>query len=154
MDTIIDYLFQHHDKFLYIIAGVALLVELTLIGLSGPLLFFAIGCALTGVLISLNMISTWEIELLFVGLFTLLSSLVMWKPLKKFQGKGPVSDNSSDMIGQMVTVSETLSKQGGSIRFSGINWTARLDQNSSIETIEIGQLVKIYAVDGNIMIIK
>jgi len=154
MDIVIDYLFQHHDKFLYIIAGVALLIELSLVGLSGPLLFFAIGCALTGVLISLNMISTWEAELLFVGVFTLLASLVMWKPLKQFQGKGQVSDNSSDMIGQMVTVSETLTKQGGSIRFSGINWTARLEQDSDITSVAVGELVKIYAVDGNIMIIK
>ncbi len=154
MDTLIDYLFYNHDKLLYIIAGISLLIELTLIGLSGPLLFFAIGCALTAVLISLNMISSWEMELLFVGLFTLMASLVMWKPLKRFQGNGTVHDNSSDMIGRTVAVSETLNKHGGYIRFSGINWSARLDQDSSSASIAIGELVTIYAVDGNVMIIK
>ena len=37
-----DYLLNNHDKILYGVASIALLVELTLIGLSGPLLFFAI----------------------------------------------------------------------------------------------------------------
>ena len=35
---------NNHDKILYVIAAISLLVELTMIGLSGPLLFFAIGC--------------------------------------------------------------------------------------------------------------
>ncbi|MEI6897089.1 MAG: NfeD family protein [Psychromonas sp.] len=154
MNAIFDYLVHHHDTLLYIIAGLSLLVELTVIGLSGPLLFFAIACAITAVLVSLNIVSSWEMELLLVGLFTLLSSVLMWKPLKRFQGSGHVSDNSSDMIGQNVPVSEVLTQHGGSIRFSGINWTARLSEDSSHESIAIGEYVKIHAVDGNIMIIK
>ncbi|WP_022941607.1 NfeD family protein [Psychromonas hadalis] len=154
MDTIIDYLFNNHDKLLYIFAGISLLVELTLIGLSGPLLFFAIGCALTGVLVSLNIVSTWEMELLFVGVFTLLSSLVMWKPLKQFQGSGNVSDTSSDMIGQMVPVSDTVTHHGGNVRHSGINWNARLSDDSPAKSIATGERVKICAVDGNILIVK
>ncbi len=154
METIIEYLFNNHDKLLYLIAGVSLLVELTLIGLSGPLLFFAIGCALTGALVSLNMISTWEMELLFVGLFTLLSSIVMWKPLKQFQGSGIVTDSSSDMIGQIVPVTEIVTETGGSVRHSGINWNARLSGASTIDTIEVGAQVKICAVDGNVLIVK
>jgi membrane protein implicated in regulation of membrane protease activity len=154
METMIDYLFNNHDKLLYLIAGCALLIELTLIGLSGPLLFFAIGCALTGILVSLNLISSWEMELLFVGLFTLSSSIVMWKPLKLFQGSGSVIDTSSDMIGQRVAVSETLTKYGGKIRFSGINWNARLSEESTQQSIAIGEHVNIAGVEGNVMIIK
>lgn len=154
MDVIIDYLFNNHDKLLYLIAGVSLLVELTLIGLSGPLLFFAIGCALTGVLISLNLVTSWELELLFVGIFTLLSSLVMWKPLKKFQGSGMVNDSSSDMIGQIVPISETVSHFGGSVRHSGINWNARLSEESQTESIKMGERVTICGVDGNTLIVK
>ena len=154
MDTVIDYLFNNHDKLLYLIAGVSLLVELTLIGLSGPLLFFAIGCALTGALVSFNMISTWEMELLFVGIFTLLSSLVMWKPLKQFQGSGKISDNSSDMIGQTVTVSETVTLTAGSVRHSGINWSARLSDDCEAESISTQTRVKICSVDGNVLIVK
>ena len=154
MDAVIEYLFSNHDKLLYLIAGVSLLIELTLIGLSGPLLFFAIGCALTGLLVSLNLISTWEIELLFIGIFTLLTSLIMWAPLKQFQGSGKVNDDSSDMIGQSVNVSETVSASAGSVRYSGINWTARLSDDSNVTNIEVGQAVKICAIDGNILIVK
>ncbi|PKG37562.1 NfeD family protein [Psychromonas sp. Urea-02u-13] len=154
MDTVIDYLFSNHDKLLYLLAGVSLLVELTLIGLSGPLLFFAMGCALTGALVSLNLISTWEMELLFVGIFTVLSSLLMWGPLKQFQGTGKVSDNSSDMIGQIVAVSETVTHSAGSVRHSGVNWTARLAEDSDNESIDVQQHVKICAVNGNILIVK
>ncbi|MCP4326305.1 MAG: NfeD family protein [Psychromonas sp.] len=154
MDTIIEYLFNNHDKLLYLIAGASLLVELTLIGLSGPLLFFSIGCALTGALVSFNLISTWEMELLFVGIFTLLSSVVMWKPLKQFQGSGTVNDNSSDMIGQTVAVSEAVTRTGGKVRHSGINWNARLSDQSSAESINTDSRVEICGVDGNILIVK
>jgi len=154
MDTVIDYLFSNHDKLLYLIAGASLLIELTLIGLSGPLLFFAVGCALTGILVSLNLISTWEIELLFVGLFTLLTSLIMWGPLKKFQGSDPVSDNSSDMIGQIVAVTETVTHSSGTVRHSGIDWTARLSEEATGDSIATKQFVKICAISGNILIVK
>ena len=154
MDSIIDYLFNNHDKLLYCLAGILLLIELTIIGLSGPLLFIAISCALTGVLVSLNLISTWEIELLFIGVFSLLSALLLWKPLKLFQGTGTVTDNSSDMIGQTVPVSERVTATQGSIRHSGINWTARLAKDSQVEQIEAGELVLIAGVTGNTILIK
>lgn len=154
MDLIINYLFNNHDKLLYGIAAIALLIELGLIGLSGPLLFFAIGCALSGLLVSFNLISTWEIELLFVGLFTFASALVLWKPLKQFQGTKKVIDNSSDMIGQIVSVSENVTKSSGTIRHSGINWTARLADNSSVDEITTGQSALITGINGNIIIIN
>ncbi len=154
MDSIFEYLFNNHDKLLYGLAGICLLVELTLIGLSGPLLFIAIGCALTGVLVSLNLVSTWEVELLFVGLFSLFSALLLWKPLKQFQGTTAVVDNSSDMIGQTVPVSETVTANGGSIRHSGINWNARLADDSTVESIKAGERALITGIDGNIILIN
>lgn len=154
MEPILDYLFSNHDKLLYLIAGVSLLIELTLIGLSGPLLFFGIGCALTGILVSFNLISTWEVELLFVGIFTLLTSVIMWGPLKKFQGSGKIVDDSSDMIGQTVKVSELVTASGGKVRHSGIDWSARLSEESQTDQLETGVLVKICAIDGNILIVQ
>ena len=154
MDTVIDYFLSNHDKLLYLMAGASLLIELTLIGLSGPLLFFGIGCALTGALVSFNLISTWEMELLFVGIFTLLSSLLMWGPLKQFQGSGKINDNSSDMIGQTVSVSETVTSTEGKVRHSGINWTARLSGESGVKSIPTGQVVTICTIDGNVLIVK
>ena len=154
MDVILDYLLNNHDKLLYGLAGICLLIELTLIGLSGPLLFFALGCLFSGALVSLNLISTWETELIFVGLFSLLSALLLWKPLKRFQGSTTVSDNSSDMIGQTVTVSETVTVNGGSIRHSGINWNARLADDSKLENFKISERVLITGIDGNVILVN
>ena len=52
MAELLAYFSQHHDQLLYLIAGVSFIAELTLMGMSGPLLFFAMGCFVTAVLIS------------------------------------------------------------------------------------------------------
>lgn len=153
MDAILDYLLNSHDKLLYIVAGISLLVELTMIGLSGPLLFFSIGCALTGILVSFNVISSWELEVLCVGLFTLFSAIILWKPLKRIQGTKSVVDNSSDMIGQVVPISNTVTINGGTVRYSGINWSARLIDSSEVAEIKSGERGVIKSIDGNILLI-
>lgn len=149
-----DYFLQNYDKLLYIIAGVSLVLELTVMGLSGPLLFFAIACGITGVIVSAGLITSWEFIVLSVGILSLFSAFILWKPLKSFQGPTQVSDNSSDMIGQIVPVSEEVTVNGGSIRHSGISWQARLDSNSTLKSLEKELRVEICAVDGNVMIVK
>lgn len=154
MESIVDYFLQNHDKILYVIAGISLVLELTVMGLSGPLLFFAIACAITGLFVTAGLLSSWEFEALSVGVFSILSAVILWKPLKKFQGPSKVSDSSSDMIGQIVPVSDEVTINGGSIRHSGIDWQARLDSSSTLESLENGLRVEISAVEGNVMIVK
>lgn len=153
MQTFFDLITEHHDKVLYCLAAISLIIELTLIGLSGPLLFFSVGCLITGILVSLQVISGLEIEILSVGLFSLISAVLLWKPLKKIQGDGQTQDDSSDLIGQVVIASETISAHAGAVRHSGINWTARLDNNDAQE-IESQSRVIITAVNGNILLVK
>lgn len=153
MDAMLEYLLNSHDKLLYIVAGISLLIELTMIGLSGPLLFFSIGCALTGALISLNIISSWELEVLCVGIFTLFSAMILWQPLKRMQGNKSVVDNSSDMIGQKVPVSNTVTNTNGTVRYSGINWNARLVDSAEVAEIKTGERGIIKSIDGNILLI-
>lgn len=154
MDTLISYLQSNHDQLLYVIGAIALVVELSVIGLSGPLLFFGLGCLLTGLLVSLGIIQGWELEVLSVGLLSAVSALLLWKPLKSFQGHKVVQDTSSDMIGQTVPVSEPVTINGGKVRHSGINWNARLSDTAQVDVIESGIRAKIVAVDGNILIIE
>ncbi|KXO13380.1 putative activity regulator of membrane protease YbbK [Moritella sp. JT01] len=154
MDSLIDYLQNNHDQLLYVIGAIALVVELGVIGLSGPLLFFSLGCLATGLLVNLSVIAGWELEVLSVGLLTATSTLLLWKPLKHFQGDKFVPDTSSDMIGQMVPVSEPVTINGGKVRHSGINWNARLSESAAVEIREVGLRVKIVAVDGTILIIE
>lgn len=149
----LDHFFSNHAHLYYAIAGICFVVELTVMGLSGPLLFFAIACFITGVLSSFGLITGWDIELFTLGILTTLITIVLWKPLKGFQNKGVGKDTSSDMIGLQVPCSKDINALGGAIRYSGINWTARLDIAYS-DVIPEGTVCEITAVEGNVMIVK
>lgn len=154
MDVWFNYVQNNHDQLLYIIAAIALIIDLTVIGLSGPLLFFSLGCLITGLLVSIGAIETWEFEVLSVGVFMCVSAVLLWHPLKHFQGTKVVQDCSSDMISQIVPVSEIVTINGGKVRHSGINWNARLSETAIVDSLDIGQRVKIVAVDGNILLVE
>jgi membrane protein implicated in regulation of membrane protease activity len=147
------YISANHDHFFYALAGLSFLVELTLMGLSGPLLFFAIASFMTAILISMGLISGWEIEVFALGILTAFTAVLLWKPLKRFQNSSDGSDNSSDMIGKQVPVSKTVSQTEGAIRYSGIDWSSRLDKDAEAESIGEGKLCIITSVDGNIMLV-
>jgi len=154
MEQLVEYFSQNHDKLLYALAGIILVIELTVLGLGGPLLFIGIACAITGVFVTTGLLGSWEAEVFSVGILSLLSAVLLWKPLKQLQGPSKVSDSSSDMIGQIVPVSDQVTRNGGSIRHSGIDWQARLDSSSNVEMLESGQRVEICGVEGNVMIVK
>ena len=151
--ALVEFITNNHDSVLYIVAAIAFLIELSVMGLSGPLLFFAIATLLTGVLSSLGIISNWQIEIACVGVLTTVVAIVLWKPLKKFQNQGGGPDTSSDMIGKTVPSASEITKVSGKIRFSGIDWNARLDE-SEMESIQVDQSCVITGVDGNTMIVK
>ncbi len=143
-----------HDRFFYVLAGTSFILELSLLGLSGPLLFFAIASLVTALLISVGLISGWEAEILVVGVLTVLIASLLWRPLKKFQNSGGGADTSSDMIGRAVTVSKDITAEEGAIRYSGIDWQARLDASANEAFIAEGEQCIIASVNGNTMLVK
>ncbi len=151
---LIEYFSNNHASLLFLLAGIAFVVELTVMGLSGLILFFAIGCFITGVLTHFGVISGWESEVFSVGLLTFISALLLWKPLTRFQAREIPKDESSDMTGREVVCAETINKAGGSIRYSGINWPARIDPDTDSDIINNGETCIITRVDGNIMLVK
>ena len=108
MLAMLQYISTHHDQVFYVIAGLSFILELTVIGLGGPLLFFAIASFITGLLISGNLISGWEIEVFVLGILTAITAVLLWKPLKKLQDSGGGFDTSSDMIGRQVPTSVSV----------------------------------------------
>jgi inner membrane protein len=154
MNELVAEFFGRHDYILYAIAGALLIVELSILGVSGILLFVAVACVLTGGLVSFGVISGWDVELLFVAIFTALTVFLFWRPLKAFQNSGGGADTSSDMIGREVPVSQDILQNSGKIRYSGINWNARLDSDAGVEVIAEGQRAVIAGVDGNVMLVK
>jgi len=145
---------ENHQLVWYAIAGLSLVLELGIMGLSGPLLFFAIASAVTGILVNIGVINGWQSEILVVGLLTAIVTLVLWKPLKKMQNSRSKTDNSSDMIGLKVPASDDITKSSGSVRYSGINWNARLADDVDIDVIENKSTCTIVAVTGTTMLVK
>lgn len=152
--ALLEYFSNHHEHFLYLIAGLCFVIELSVIGLSGPLFFFAIAAFLTGVAVDLGLIQGLEIEIFTVGVLTSVITALLWKPLKRFQNAEKTTDQSSDMIGRVVISSSEITKHQGSIRHSGIDWPARISPESDSAPIDSDSPCEITKVDGNTMIVK
>ncbi len=148
-----EYFTQHQDYFFYALAGICLLVELSLLGMSGPLLFVAIGSVITGVLLSLGIIHSFGIALVALGVISLASAAILWGPLKKLQNKEVGPETSSDMVGKVVPVTARITQTDGRVSYSGVEWLARLDSSSS-EPIEAESRVKVTSVDGTILVVR
>jgi membrane protein implicated in regulation of membrane protease activity len=151
---IIQYLLDNHDQVFYLIGGVSLIVELTLLGLGGPLLFFGMAAFITGALSGLGVISGWESEIFTLGVCTAILAIVLWKPLKNFQNSGGGPDTSSDMIGLKVPASSIINQSSGKIRYSGIDWNARLCDDAGVESIAAEGMCTIAGVEGTTMLVK
>lgn len=153
MAEIYNYFIQHHDYFLYVIAGLCLLIELNLFGLSGALLFIAAGCLVTGTLVSLGIVNNFYFETLLVAVFSLSNAALLWKPLKKFQNKAMGPETSSDMVGKILPVTARISKTDGRVYYSGVEWLARLDESSNTP-IEKENRAQVTSVDGTILVVR
>jgi membrane protein implicated in regulation of membrane protease activity len=154
MMEVINYFSENQAQLFYLIAAISFILELGVLGMSGPLLFFAIACVITGLLVNLNMLSSWESQFLSVGVLTALITLFSWKPLKRFQNNGGGADTSSDMIGKKVSSSSEITHENGHIRFSGIDWNARLASDCEVNSVETNTSCIIVGVEGNVMLIK
>jgi membrane protein implicated in regulation of membrane protease activity len=58
------------------------------------------------------------------------------------------------MIGLQVTVVDEINHSGGSIRYSGLNWNARLAEEANVEVIGSTQVCVIAAITGTTMLVK
>ncbi|MBL4941535.1 MAG: NfeD family protein [Colwellia sp.] len=149
-----EYFLENPDHLWYLIAGISFIIELSIMGLSGPLLFFALGSLATGILVSIGFIDGWQSEILTVGILTAVIAVLLWKPLKSLQNKKNKTDNSSDMIGLKVPASSEITATSGSIRYSGIDWQARLADEAEVEFIADASQCEIVAISGNTMLVK
>ena len=149
----IDYFTQHQDYFFYALAGICLLVELALLGFSGPLLFVAIGSLLTGIFISLGLIHTFSVAVVMLAGLSVASAALLWGQLKKLQNKEVGPEISSDMVGKILPVTARITQMDGRVSYSGVEWLARLDSSAS-EPIDAENRVEVTSVDGTILMVK
>jgi len=149
-----QYFLENPDHLWFLIAGLSFVIELSIMGLSGPLLFFAIASLITGILVNTGLLNDWQTQVLAVGILTGITALILWKPLKKFQNTRTSTDTSSDMIGLKVPASADITSTSGSIRYSGINWNAKLADDCHVEKINDKSQCEIVAISGNTMLVK
>jgi len=149
-----EYFLENPDHLWFLIAGISFVMELSVMGLSGPLLFFALASLGTGILVSMGIIDDWQSQILTVGLLTALVAAILWKPLKSLQNAKDKTDNSSDMVGLKVPVSSKISSNGGTIYYSGIDWQARLADDVNVTSINKSDHCQIVAITGNTMLVK
>ena len=149
-----EYFLENPAHLWYLIAGISFVIELSIMGLSGPLLFFAIASLTTGILVNVGFIDGWQSELLTVGLLTAVVAAILWKPLKSLQNTKDKTDNSSDMVGLSVLASTEINATSGTIRYSGIDWQARLAEEANGKSISAESQCQIVAITGNIMLVK
>jgi len=148
-----EYFLENPAHLWYLIAGISFVIELSVMGLSGPLLFFAIASLTTGILVSIGIIDSWQSEIFTVGLLTAVVTIILWKPLKSLQNSKNQTDNSSDMVGLTVLATTEINISSGTIRYSGINWQARLADEAHGITIDEKSQCKIVAITGNTMLV-
>ena len=149
-----QYFLENLDHLWYLIAGISFVIELSIMGLGGPLLFFAIASLITGVLVNIGLLDDWQTQIVVVGILTAITAIILWKPLKNLQNDKMATDTSSDMIGLKVPASADITATNGSIRYSGINWNARLADNCEVEKINDKSQCEIVAISGNTMLVK
>jgi len=149
-----EYFLENPAHLWYFIAGISFVIELSIMGLSGPLLFFALASLTTGIMVNIGFIEGWQSEVLTVGLLTALIAAVLWKPLKSLQNSKRKTDDSSDMIGLKVPVSSEINSMSGSVRYSGIDWQARLADEVDVDSIKEQSQCQIVAITGNTMLVK
>lgn len=144
----------HHYLIWYALAGICFMIELGVMGLSGPLLFFGLASIFTGVLVHVGLVEAWQNQVLTVGILTAIITVLLWKPLKKVQNTRGKTDDSSDMIGIQVPVIDDITGTEGTIRYSGVNWHARLADDAEVDVIKNNKICLIVAVTGTTMLVK
>lgn len=93
-----------------------------------------------------------------LSVFTVLSALILWKPLRKLQKSGvQITERSdvSDFVGREITLTGIVSKNNSCpVQFSGLEWSVRLDPAYSSHTLNAGETVLISSVQVGVLFVR
>ena len=133
-----------------VILGLALLaVEILILGFTTfILLFIGIAAIITGALMYMVVIpNTLIAGFMSMGVFTGVSALLLWRPLKKMQMDVDTTRAKNDLIGHRFKLETDISADHNSeYKYSGITWRLTADEvlttGTTVEVIhtDVGQL--------------
>ncbi|ATQ67989.1 hypothetical protein Ms3S1_17630 [Methylosinus sp. 3S-1] len=134
---------------LALVVGLALLaLDIAVIGLS-PLMFFAIGALAASALLYLTGLRPSLIETAaLAAALSLAIALIGKKPLQRFQNADVEEDRSSDLIGRELTTTHEVTKTGGKVHWSGVDWRARLAPDAVADSLAPGARAKVTAIES------
>jgi len=140
---------------LFLLAGLVLIaIDIFAIGVS-PLMFVAAGALLTSAVLYLGLVETDLLEaLLLCGLMSIVAAVLGWYPLGRFQQTVPRQAVGSDLVGRELETTASVTRRGGTIRWSGTDWQARLAPGSGRDSVPPGTPVTITAVEGVTLIVS
>lgn len=134
----------------FIILGIILItLEVLVLGLSTFVLLFAgFAMILSGSLMVFEVIVTsWIWAFSSATAFTLLISLIFWKPLKAMQNKVEVSESKTEFSDKQFVLEQDVDIKGESkYQYSGIQW-----QLKSQAPIAKGSLVKVDKIEVGVL---
>jgi len=151
----IEFFNANPESFWFALGFLLLATEALVLGLStGVVLFAGFGALITGGLIYFGVIPgtlVWSIGTF--GLGSAAITALCWKPLKALQGKSGnmAQDTSSDFIGLQFRLDSAISNtQPGTTRYSGVEWKVEIDHQSSSDSLEAGDLVKVTSLEAGL----
>ncbi len=157
MDTFTD-IITIHSTYLWLILGASLILAEMLLFPGMGLLFAGLAALSVGILTGIGLYAETD-YLLQIGTFLVLTGIwaaILWKPLKRFGAEPSSGVTYRNIVGTTGKISSTeLNRQdGGQVRWSGTIMQARLDEQSSRETLSKGTGVTITGIAGNILIVR
>lgn len=143
--------------YIWLLAGVLMLVAEAL-GVTGVGLIFAgLGCLSVGIMLDFGHIADDATLMQFVLFFmtTAVWTLILWKPMRKFYSSKNAA-GYNNMVGETAYAgSNGLSKGAiGEATWSGTIMKATLSEDASQSRVDAGSQVTIVAVKGATLIVK
>jgi inner membrane protein len=139
---------------LTLIVGLALFAFDTLVlGLS-PVMFVAVAALATSAALFTTGARPGLIEAAaIVAGLSLVIALVGRKPLQRFQNADVQEDQSSDLIGRVLTTTQEVTREHGRVYWSGVDWEARLAPDAKTPRLAPGVRAKVTRVDNLVLVL-
>ena len=90
----------------------------------------------------------------FLDILAFSAELLGSLPTKRGDNLFREGDGNSDLIGIVVPVGQDVTKDDGKVRYSGVDWNARLHESCKVEIIKTNSMGKIIAVKENVLFIS
>ncbi|QGM96848.1 NfeD family protein [Methylocystis parvus] len=137
-----------------LVAGLVLLaVDIMVIGLS-PLMFVGAGAIVASVLLyATGWRPALAETLALIAGASLLVALLGWRPLQRFQATDVQEDQSSDLIGRELVTTHEVTKDGGRVHWSGLDWEARLAADAPVDILAPGARARVARVENLVLVL-